>query len=595
MRPSGPPKAGGMTFNGVLMHKAFTSLLLAGTALAALSVPAFAAAAKPAPSDPRIPLLEQQLRDVQLQLSQIKASQGDNDYSGAVVDLKRSTSDQYVDINNRLDAQHKVSVDNGRLSVSSPDGRFTAAIRGLFQYDTGYYSQSHAGSLLPAAYGNDFGSGSNFRRVYLGLSGLVFGDWSYNLNFDFGGSGGTETPGHIQSVYLQYDGLAPWGFRIGAYPPPTSVEDATSAGDTLFLERNSPSDLQRNIAGGDGRDSITILYAAPSVFGSVSYTGNKVSDGAKALAAAGASAAPNYDEQEAVVGRLSWLPVNTPDAHWLVGVNGTYVIKTPDLVAGGLANASTNPINGATPGVVGNSISLSDPPEFTFDSNGYNLISTGALNARHLSQWGVETAGNWGSLYGQAGYYGFNVERSQVAYATTAGTQTVTPSDDNFSAWYVQGSWILTGEERLYNPATGAFTNPKVAQPFNINKGTWGAFELAARYSDTDLNDHVNDTASVQVANAAGAAAGTRTYDFYNTVRGGDQRVTTIGLNWFPNNVIKFALNYEYIQNSKLQSGSSPNPLTGVNLATTGATIAPPTVNGGQNLSAVALRAQLAL
>jgi phosphate-selective porin OprO/OprP len=577
------------------MHKAFASILLAGTALAALSGPALAAAAKPAPSDPRIPLLEQQLRDVQQQLSQIKASQGDADYSGAVVDLKRSTSDQYVDINNRLDALPKTSVDNGRLSVSSADGRFTAAIRGLFQYDTGYYSQSHAGSLLPAAYGNDFGSGSNFRRVYLGLSGKVFGDWSYNLNFDFGGSGGTETPGRIQSVYLQYDGLAPWAFRIGAFPPPASIEDATTPADTLFLERNSPADLQRNIAGGDGRDAITILYAAPTLFGALSYTGDKVADGAKAFAAAGATAAPNYDEQQAIVGRLAWLPVNTADLHWLVGVNGTYVLKTPDLVANGLANASTTPINGATPGVVVNSISLSDPPELTFDSNGFNLVNTGALNAEHVSQWGVETAANWGSLYGQAGYFGFNVQRSAIAYATTAGTQIVTPNDDNFSAWYVQGSWLLTGEERLYNPATASFTAPKVAEPFNINKGTWGALELAARYSDTDLNDHENDPASVQVANAAGASAGTRTFDFYNTVRGGEQRVATVGLNWFPNNVIKFAFNYEYIQNSKLQSGSSPNPLTGVTLATTGATVAPPTLNGGQNLSAVAFRAQLAL
>jgi phosphate-selective porin OprO/OprP len=577
------------------MHKAFASILLAGTALAALSGPALAAAAKPAPSDPRIPLLEQQLRDVQQQLSQIKASQGDADYSGAAVDLKRSTSDQYVDINNRLDALPKTSVDNGRLSVSSADGRFTAAIRGLFQYDTGYYSQSHAGSLLPAAYGNDFGSGSNFRRVYLGLSGKVFGDWSYNLNFDFGGSGGTETPGRIQSVYLQYDGLAPWAFRIGAFPPPASIEDATTPADTLFLERNSPADLQRNIAGGDGRDAITILYAAPTLFGALSYTGDKVADGAKAFAAAGATAAPNYDEQQAIVGRLAWLPVNTADLHWLVGVNGTYVLKTPDLVANGLANASTTPINGATPGVVVNSISLSDPPELTFDSNGFNLVNTGALNAEHVSQWGVETAANWGSLYGQAGYFGFNVQRSAIAYATTAGTQIVTPNDDNFSAWYVEGSWLLTGEERLYNPATASFTAPKVAEPFNINKGTWGALELAARYSDTDLNDHENDPASVQVANAAGAAAGTRTFDFYNTVRGGEQRVATVGLNWFPNNVIKFAFNYEYIQNSKLQSGSSPNPLTGVTLATTGATVAPPTLNGGQNLSAVAFRAQLAL
>ena len=51
------------------MRRILASLLLAGTAAAALSAPAFAAAAKKeAAPDPRIGVLEQQLRDVQLQL-----------------------------------------------------------------------------------------------------------------------------------------------------------------------------------------------------------------------------------------------------------------------------------------------------------------------------------------------------------------------------------------------------------------------------------------------------------------------------------------------------------------------------------------------
>src|SRR4030081_594889 len=105
------------------MRKSFASLLLAGTVL---SAPAYAAAKKTAPPapDPRIGVLEQQLRDVQLQLSEIKGSQGTNDYSAAVVDLKRSTSDQYVDINNRIDAMAKAGVDNGRFTIASPNGAF---------------------------------------------------------------------------------------------------------------------------------------------------------------------------------------------------------------------------------------------------------------------------------------------------------------------------------------------------------------------------------------------------------------------------------------------------------------------------------------
>jgi phosphate-selective porin OprO and OprP len=573
---------------GQTMTRAFRSILLAG-AVFAMTNPA-SAADNTAPPDPRITALEQQLRDVEQQLAQIKANRSASGTSSATVaDSNGSTNGQYLNLNKTVSASPVSSLDNGRLQFTSADGRFSAALRALVQFDTGYYMQEHPANLLPAAYANNFSSGSNFRRVYLNLQGRVFGDWSYNANFDFGGSGGTETPGHIQSVYLEYDGTAPWAFRIGAYPPPSNLEDSTASGDTIFLERNSPSDLQRNIAGGDGRDAISIIYAEPTVYGALSFTGDKIQDGAKALAAAGATASPTFDEQEGVLGRLSWLPISQDHAHWLVGVNGTYVIKLPEAVANGLPNLSNTP--GAT---ALNSFTFSDPPELTFDSNGYTLANTGGLNANHVSQWGVETAGNWRSLYGQAGYYGFEVDRSQVAYATTTGTQIVQPSADHFSGWYLQGAWLLTGEERLYNPGTGAFTPPIVDHPLNFHNGDWGAFELAARYSDLDLNDHVNATANVVIPNASGAPAGTHTYDFYNTVRGGDQRIVTLGLNWYPNTVVKFALNYEFIQNSKLQSGSSPNALTGVTTATTGAAI-PPTVNSGQNLSAIAIRAQLAL
>ena len=576
------------------MHTGLRGLLLTGAAIAALSSTAIAA-----PKDDtkaRLDALQQSVANLNAQLQQLKSDQAqaaaNSDSSAALTDLKRSTSDQYVDLSGQITAattgQNKASVDNGRLQISSADGRFTAAVRGLLQIDNAYYSQSRGATALPNSYGPDFGSGANFRRVYLGLSGKVFGDWTYNLNFDFGGSGGTETPGHIQSVYVEYDGLGPWAFRIGAFPPPSNIEDGTSSGDTIFTERNSPSDLQRNIAGGDGRDAISVLYTGQTVFGALSYTGNKIGDGAKALAAAGATAAPNFDEQQALVGRLSWLPVSTSDVKWLVGVNGTYVIKPPDATVNGSADLSTTP-----GGTAKNSITLSDPPELTVDSNGYTLANTAALNASHLSQWGVETALQWGSLYGQAGYYGFNVARTPVAFTTPTGTQIVKPINDNFSAWYVQGTWLLTGENRIYSTATGAFTAPKVAHPFGFgDNGGIGAWELALRYSDTNLNDHIADQTNI----STGPVSATHTYDYYNTVRGGDQRIITAGVNWYPNNVIRFALDYELINSSRLQSGATPNPLTGITATSTAAT-APgiPQVVGGQNLSSIALRAQLSL
>jgi phosphate-selective porin OprO/OprP len=567
-------------------RKKFIVALLAGTAGLALAAGAQAAPKSDAQAaaDAKIQALQDQIQDLSVQ----------------VQDLKRSTSDQYTDVQNQQTAAQssavKVSIANGRPTFSSADGKFTLAIRALAQADWGYYSQSAAAAALPAAYGPDLGSGANFRRVYLGLQGKVFGDWSYNFNYDFGGSGGTETPGHIQSVYLEYDGLAPFALRVGAFPPPASIEDGTSAGDTIFLERNAPSDLQRNIAGGDGRDAVSLLYTGDTVFGALSYTGNKIQDGAKALAAAGATAAPNFDEQQALLGRLSWLPVSTSDAHLLIGVNGTYVIKPPDSLANNVA------LLGQANGTARATTTLSDPPELTVDSNGILLASTTGLSARHVSQWGVETAGNWENLYGQAGYYGFEVERAPVSYlvplsagaAPTAATP-VTPSNDHFSGWYLQGTWILTGESKTYNPATGSFTPPKPAHPFALDGSGWGAFELAGRYSDLDLNDHVLDTTSVLTAWASSGAT-PKTYTFYNTVRGGEQKIWTAGLNWYPNSVVRFALNYEFIQIDRLQSGSSPNAATGLtaNAATAGTPVLP-ALSASQDIQTIAIRAQISL
>jgi phosphate-selective porin OprO/OprP len=536
-----------------MTRRAQAAFLLAGAATAALSSAAFAAA--PPSSEERLRALEAELEDVHAQLG----------------DLKRSQSNQYGDVNRRFDTGVQVRLDNGRPTFATADGDFSLAIRTLVQLDWGYYSQSAAAAALPPAFGPDLSSGANFRRVYLGIQGKVFGDWSYNANFDFGGSGGTETPGHIQSVYLQYDGLKPFAFRIGAYPPPSNIEDSTSAGDTIFLERNAPSDLQRNIAGGDGRDAISLLYTGEELFAAVSYTGAKVQDSAV------------FDEQQAVVGRLSDRFWHDDDSNVVVGVNGTYVIKLPDAVINGQPNLSNTP---GAPAL--NSITLSDPPELTIDSNGIRLANTGALPADHLTQWGVEAAGNFQNFYAQAGYYGFEVSRAPVAFNVftapgVSAKQIVQPSNNALSAWYVQATWILTGEQKPYSVANGAFTAPKVAHPFRFGPDAgWGAFELAGRYSELDLNSHERDAASV-ITNWVGV---NRTFTFYNTERGGDQRILTAAFNWYPNSFVKFGIQYQYIQVSRLQP-----PAT---VTTAGAPVLP-VLNGGQNLSTIALRSQFSL
>ena len=538
------------------------AILLCGISVTALST----AQAAGTDTETRIRQLEAQIQDLSNQLADVKRGLQQRD---AEVQKREEAVQNLEAESQKQRTAAKVTIGNGRPTIASADGDFTASIRGIMQADWGYYSQGAAARSLPTAYGPDLSSGTNLRRVELGLQGKVFSDWSYFFLYEFGNPS-TEAPGHILYSYLQYDGLAPWAFRVGVYAPPANFDDSTSAADLMFLERNSPSNLQRGIAGSEGRDGISILYLGDRLFGALSYTGGKVQD------------APVFDEQQALLGRVAYSAYVDSDARLVIGANGTYVFKLPDSLAGGSASLATVP-----GGTAMNCVALSDLPEISVDSNAVKLVNTGSLPATRLVQWGAEAAGNYRNFYAQAGYFGFAVDRAPVAYtvfssAATSNVAAVQPSNNQFSAWYVQGSWIITGESKGYSPATGAFTSLKPSAPFSLSKGDWGALEAVARFSDLNLNSHANDSANI----ITDWSSASRTYTYYNTVRGGDQRIVTVGLNWYPNNDVRFALDYQFIDVSRLQSPAA--------VATAGTPVLP-TVDGGQRLHTLAARFQLAI
>lgn len=387
------------------------------------------------------------------------------------------------------------SIANGRPTITSPDGRFSLAIRAIGQYDMAYFMQDAHARQLAAANGTDLSSGSNWRRAQLGIQGKVFGDWNYFFNYDFGSgaSSGNELQGRIQQAYIEYAGLGPLAFRVGAFPPSANLEDATGAGDVIFLERNAPSDLSRSLAGGDGRDGIAVIYTGEQLFASLAYTGGKVAD-----------TTLFFDEQQALVARVSDLFYSDNDWKLLASAGGSYVFRGGDATAG--AGSARN-------------ITLQDGPELTTDDNSLRLISTGAINTETAWNYGLEGAAEWRSVYTQAGYYGFGMD--QIA----AGAPTL-----DFDGWYAQATWIITGESRPYNTANGSFSNPKPRIPFSLDGWGPGAWELAVRYSDLDLNDHAG------VLGAALPVGG---------IRGGEQSIFTAEINWYPNSVLKFGLQYQ--------------------------------------------------
>ncbi len=62
---------------------------------------------------------------------------------------------------------------------------------------------------------------------------------------------------------------------------------------------------------------------------------------------------------------------------------------------------------------------------------------------------------------------------------------------------------MLTGETHKYNSATAAYNGIVPTNPFSLEAGGWGAWEIAGRVSTINLND--------QLATANGVAGGRQT------------------------------------------------------------------------------------
>lgn len=294
------------------------SHLAAGVAAAALSWPALAAADEA--TDARIRALEAQLADMQAQLADLKAAAVSKPPPAPVAAapaLAPSPAPVRSD-----PAAATVSLANGRPVFASADGQFTAALRGVFQLDAAQYDQSRAGPLgtdwrrgsLGDATENDrardLGDGVNFRRSRIGVEGKAFGQFEYNFLYEFGGAAGNEEAGKIVASWVQYNGIKALGtkLRIGAFSPPSGLDETVPTAGSLFVERAAVSEMVRSIAAGDGRTAVAWMGNGERWTAAAAITGNLVTT-------------QTFDEQAAFVGRFTYAPFKTKTA--LIHLGGT--------------------------------------------------------------------------------------------------------------------------------------------------------------------------------------------------------------------------------------------------------------------------------
>lgn len=441
----------------------------------------------------------------------------------------------------------KLALTISRPSVTSADGRTSVALRTIVQFDGAKYQQDREAPLATdfrrgsvGATANrennaarDLSEGFFVRRARFGVDGTVGGNFTYRLLVDFGGSG-TEGPSRVNDAWIGYTGLAPFTFQLGAFSPPANMDDSTTAEDLVFLERSSAGEISRALAAADARFGLGVKANGKRWMSSLTLTSRTVGD------------AEVFDSQLAAVGRTGFLVATSGNYDVHLGLSGTYVFAPPDQ-----GSAATPPRH---------AIRFRDRPEIRVDST--RLIDTGAIDAERVSVLAGEFGAHWKNFYVQGEHFWFDVTRRAPSAL----------DDPEFKGYYLQGSWVVTGENRRYNAVTGTFQNPRPRTSFTRDGGT-GAWEIAARYSRMDLNFD---------AGLEGTAAAP------GSVRGGEQSTITLGVNWYPNANFRVMMNYIIIDVDRLNPagpgsltpfGSSPStPPNGVQI--------------GQDLDVFALRTQ---
>ena len=423
------------------------------------------------------------------------------------------------------------SFDNSRPTVKSGDGRFTLSFRARFQFDSATFFQDSPASPTNFAQFKDLSSGTVVRRAYFGIEGKAFNDFWYEFRLNGGGSdGGSAGAAGVPSggegdplvniARVQYNGIPNFRLNVGIIEPIQSLDGSISSGQLIFLERAEIENIAADsFGGGDSRRGIEATFQKTDAF---MPGDNLVISGAFTGGKTGSNAGhANFgDEQTQAFGRVAY-------RIWSDGISNLQIGGSGGATLYSGANNTTNPN-----GVLG--LRFRDRPEIRVD--GTRLIDTGTINAKSGDYYGFDAAGNWQNFYLGGEYMNFTADRQ------ASGPKAA--DHPNFSGWFVEGTWVLTGEPRQYSPSAmnneyGAFNAPRVANPFSFSGDSWGAWEVAVRYSDTNLNWHES------FAGTAVAQAG---------IAGGDERIVALGLNWYLNQNIRIMVDDNIVTVKKLSA-----------------------------------------
>ena len=346
--------------------------------------------------------------------------------------------------------------DNG-FRITSADKKNQVRIRGAVQTDGRFFLDNDHGFNV-----NSF----DVKQARLWLEGYVFQNIYYKIMPDFAASGNI-----LPDAYIDYAYHPAAELLVGKFKPSISLERLQGDSDTTFLERAFPTYLAPNR---DVGIQVHGAFAKPGYTAEIAPgpidTKNFLTYQIGVDNGTGDNGSLNYDgadtnNNKEFVGRVFAQPFLHNGNPWLEGLGI------------GLAGSFDDPnnqalINQATP--IGRTTYLNYTNTYKNKDGIANPAPTSNGDRNRL----------YPQAYWYAGPYGLMAEyvtSSQHLSGINKAGKPVNVKQDN-KAWQVLASYVLTGEHNSF----GAI---KPIQNFNPLDGRWGAFQLAARWTEIDIDN----------------------------------------------------------------------------------------------------------
>jgi phosphate-selective porin OprO and OprP len=460
-----------------------------------------------------------------------------------------------------LPAKVLMTYDRGyHFGFSDATGDNTVELFGRLQVDTGGYTGYNPAPMTLDRKG--LSDGIDLRRARIGVIGTFMSDWHYAFVYDFGNTADSNSLNNalanansstspttsnnflsgVENAFITYNGFYshgqqfPVAIDFGIMDVPWTLEESTSSNDLMFLERSTAQVIATTFGGGDFRSAfgarsnndrywLGAFLTGPDA-GALHTAGASCNTGTTAVTAGTpcvtSAQMTGLGPQLSFLARGGYQLVQEKNATFHIGFNYANLFA---------------PRTGANL----DAIQLTDRPELRIDPT--TFLNTGNIPASGGQVYGVEVAASYYNFFAQGEYYHYVIDTRAGVPALPGNLQGGGPGPTlNFDGGYLQASYSIGGT-RHYDATRGAYTGVIPETPMAPGSAGWGALELAGRYTIVNLNSPDLTTAVLGPAYSAPGVftGGTTTYG------GGKETTYGIGINWYPNNNMKFMLDYEHV------------------------------------------------